>query len=588
MRMRAREALIRRAMLMLAMAGTVITVLSLVLPATFGVTAATSLALGIPVTATSWVVAWRAHRIADPRQLDGLAFVHVLLATGASASAVLLSSGHTLSIIMTLALVFVYSSMVLGGRRHAIVAALGMTIVVAGSLATNEVTPDVIAGLVVAAAIAVLSGVAAQLNEQQLADREDALRRAQRAARALEAAVTGIRQSTTIDSDRILEAITSSAGRLADGPAVLYALDDDGRLRMQASHGLGPDIEHRVFDPDEGLIGRVLRAGTTCTYAAEDDGPATEIQRALGVRRVIGTPIRVNGMVIGTLVAGRRDPETWSPEEIDAYTLLADHAGRALEMSREAAADRRAMARLTELDRIKDDVVATVSHELRTPVTVIAGLSETLAIRPGLTEEVREELIQRLWANGVSLAQIVEQLLDAALMQRGTLRPVHTVVPLASLVERTTTRLQPLLASHRISNEVDPSIAVDADPALLERVVENLLVNAVRHTPPETTVTIEALAVRDHEIHVSVADDGPGIPSTELARVLERFERGGDINERTRGMGIGLSLADEILRAHGSALRVSSHVGGGARFTFVLPPSSAPAARERGATTLRQ
>lgn len=194
---------------------------------------------------------------------------------------------------------------------------------------------------------------------------------------------------------------------------------------------------------------------------------------------------------------------------------------------------------------------------------------------------LRHDLVERLWANGVLLSRMVEQLLDAALIQRGELVPTIQPVDLRRLVQHTMTRLTPVIAQHPVQVVVPAQVRVAADASLLERVVENLLANAVRHTPAGTTVTISARPC-PVGVEVVVADDGPGIDSADIHRVLNRFARGGHLNERAKGIGMGLSLADEILRAHGSAMHVTSRTGRGARFTFVLaaardePTSSAP------------
>ena len=108
------------------------------------------------------------------------------------------------------------------------------------------------------------------------------------------------------------------------------------------------------------------------------------------------------------------------------------------------------------------------------------------------------------------------------------------------------------------------------DPVQIERVLQNLLWNAAKHTPTGTHVTLSARAEGDR-IVLSVADDGPGISEEELRHLGERFYRGGDLNARsTKGLGLGLALVKEILELHGSALEIESQVGNGSRFAFRL------------------
>jgi signal transduction histidine kinase len=118
--------------------------------------------------------------------------------------------------------------------------------------------------------------------------------------------------------------------------------------------------------------------------------------------------------------------------------------------------------------------------------------------------------------------------------------------------------------------ECDADLVAVGDPVQIERVLQNLLWNAAKHTPPATHVTLSARA-EGGGVVLSVADDGPGIPEEELRHLGERFYRGGDLNARsTKGLGLGLALVKEILELHGSALEIESQVGIGSRFAFRL------------------
>ncbi len=132
-------------------------------------------------------------------------------------------------------------------------------------------------------------------------------------------------------------------------------------------------------------------------------------------------------------------------------------------------------------------------------------------------------------------------------------------------------RLSSLLEHHVVRVDVPRTAPVSAATHQLDRVVDNLLINAARHTPRGTTVDVR-VEVTDHTVRVEIADDGPGIAEEDLPRITDRFFRGGHGDTReTRGLGLGLTLARTILEAHGSQLRVSSSPGRGACFSFELP-----------------
>jgi signal transduction histidine kinase len=137
-------------------------------------------------------------------------------------------------------------------------------------------------------------------------------------------------------------------------------------------------------------------------------------------------------------------------------------------------------------------------------------------------------------------------------------------------VEQVTGRLGFLFEDRLLEVDTEERLVVEADPALIERVVENLLSNAAKHTPPGTLVRVSARA-EDGCALVGVTDDGPGVPEEEAVHLGERFFRGGDLNVRTKGLGLGLAFSREILELHGSALEVYTQLGAGSTFAFRLP-----------------
>jgi signal transduction histidine kinase len=131
-------------------------------------------------------------------------------------------------------------------------------------------------------------------------------------------------------------------------------------------------------------------------------------------------------------------------------------------------------------------------------------------------------------------------------------------------------RLSPLFAERPLDVSAKSVLWVRGDEGLLERVIENLLANAAKHTPPGTHVEISA-AIEHGHITVTVVDDGPGVSLEEAAHLGERFFRAGDLNSRPKGMGLGLAFVREILGVHGTELEIETSPGKGCRFSFTLP-----------------
>ncbi|HEX3129127.1 MAG TPA: two-component regulator propeller domain-containing protein [Thermoanaerobaculia bacterium] len=225
--------------------------------------------------------------------------------------------------------------------------------------------------------------------------------------------------------------------------------------------------------------------------------------------------------------------------------------------------------KLRELDRLKSQFFANVSHELRTPLTLTLGpLRDSLDGRFGpLREEVAGQVRLAL-RNAERLLGLVDQLLDVARLDAGRLKLRPRRGDLAALVRQRVEAFLPLAERRRIELSLEapaePVIA-DFDEAQLEKVFDNLLVNALKFTPEGGGVKVTLVSFPD-EVEVSVEDDGPGIPADRLDRVFERFYQA----QAGPGAGIGLSLARQLVELHQGSIAVASEPGRGARFTVRL------------------
>lgn len=471
--------------------------------------------------------------------------------------------------VMMLAAVAVASALTLRLRLH-LVGTVGMLAMTAAVGVANGQLDRIDYELVVILTVALLGGLASSVLGRTLAANRRRDHEAEAANQALLAVVDAARDATSADTQDVLDRIVEATSRLRSDTAGIYVLRPDGRLQYGATYEIPDHLRDEVFEPEEGLAGQVFATGDlviTNDYQTFMAGMGE--YREIGLRAAVGAPVRIDGEIVGVLVAGRFTPGGYDDAAVAAFRLLADHAGRALALSHAIDADRRLLTRLRSLHALQEDFVATVSHELRTPLTVIDGLAETLEHRASdLGPDHTATIVSRLRANTTALTTIVTTLLEAARLDRGLVELEEQPIDLWGLVEGCVARLSPLLGSHDVKLDLD-DVAVQGDGDLLERVIDNLLTNAQRHTPPGTSVLVESRVV-DGDCVVTIADDGPGIPPDELEVITERFTRGGDHHTRTtRGLGLGLALADQILRLHGTRLQVESP-GRGARFTFRL------------------
>lgn len=402
------------------------------------------------------------------------------------------------------------------------------------------------------------------------AAREEADRRASLLATVARAA----RPMSSLDPQRVLIEVVESAMKLGFQAANLCLFDEE-RETYRVVHGRGlPDEyvsgEHPWTLGMPGLVREEQHTVIVDDYA--EHPMAVPRLAAAGFRAVIASPVWSHDELVAVLVGGTREQRELADPDVEAFELLAAQAGRALENARRFESERRAVERLAELDQLKRGFLSTVSHELRTPLTAIEGLGLTLEQQwLAMDDKTRLDLLRRLNANASTLDEIIRTLLDFSRLESGRLEAHVVVVEIGALVQEVSARLGGLLAEHDLVAQVEEGAVVQADPMLLDRVVENLLSNAAKHTPPGTRVILSVRA-RAGDAVVSVTDDGPGIPPDELKHIGDRFYRGSNTDTyRIRGLGLGLSLVSEVLELHGSRLEVESDVGRGSRFRFRLP-----------------
>lgn len=408
---------------------------------------------------------------------------------------------------------------------------------------------------------------------RQMQDRERARGESARRAAQLKAIAAASHAMNTLDSEAVLARVMDATVDLGYDAAMLGVFDPDGRTYL-LTHGWGvPDDLLGKVHPVTGLPRRVLERGQTVhvdDYATDPRANASLLEA--GLRCGVATPVRTPEGVAASLVVAGRQYRRFSHEEIEVIELLADHAGQALENARRFEREQGTVRRLAELDRLKRDFLSNVSHELRTPLTAISGMASTLMDHwERLGEERRTEFVGRVSANARALDEIITTLLDFSRLdsEQIVLRPEP--VALSDHLERTVERLCSLFAEGAVHLEVEHDLVVVADPWTLERVVENLLSNAAKHTPRGTPVRVTGRSDGESAL-LTVADEGGGIPPEELPLIGSRFFRGGDPDTRkTRGTGLGLAVAREALELHGSSLEVQSSLGWGSTFSFRLP-----------------
>lgn len=221
-------------------------------------------------------------------------------------------------------------------------------------------------------------------------------------------------------------------------------------------------------------------------------------------------------------------------------------------------------------------LTADIAHELRTPLAVQRAHLE--ALQDGIYELNAENLVT-LEAQNRLLTRLVEDLRTLALADSGALTLQHTPTNLPALVQRVTTRFALQAAEQQVQLSVQPEPLpelplLSLDAQRIEQILNNLLSNALRYSPPGSLIQVHLLPQPD-SVHLQVRDNGPGIPPQSLPLIFERFYRADKARDRRGGgSGLGLSIARKLAQAHGGDLRAANHPEGGAVFTLVLPLGS--------------
>jgi signal transduction histidine kinase len=229
--------------------------------------------------------------------------------------------------------------------------------------------------------------------------------------------------------------------------------------------------------------------------------------------------------------------------------------------------EREAAERLRTLDEMKNTFLAAVSHELRSPLTSILGLALTLE-QQELGREETHDLTGRLARNARKLDRLLRDLLDIDRLSRGIVTPSVHETDLGELAIRAVESLE-IPPERRV--EVDAAaVVVPVDAAKVERIVENLVMNAIRHTTPDVTVWVR-VSEQDHGAVIAVEDDGRGVPPDLRDAIFEPFRQGPTASPHSPGTGIGLSLVAMFTDLHGGRAWVEERPGGGASFRVWFP-----------------
>jgi two-component system sensor histidine kinase KdpD len=311
--------------------------------------------------------------------------------------------------------------------------------------------------------------------------------------------------------------------------------------------------------PDEGLEQQVLRdiaVGGATWFVWRKESTAKGIE-------VIVAPVFLGGKILGSI--GAIGPAVSEP----ALQAIANMAGTAVERARQQdAASRLEAARQNE--RLRSILLDALAHDFTTPLTSIKGA--ITAVRSAYQHEAEEDdLLEVVEEESDKLTGMIDETVAMARIEPGRARIQRRQLCIINLIRSSVDRLKSLLDGRPLDIQVHEGISpVSADPDMIGLALRQLIGNAVKYSPPGSTIAISAIQA-DDIVTVRVRDQGPGIPRNEIESIFERFYRGSRTQDSVAGTGMGLSVARDIINAHQGRLWVENRPEGGAQFSFSLP-----------------
>jgi signal transduction histidine kinase/ActR/RegA family two-component response regulator len=418
----------------------------------------------------------------------------------------------------------------------------------------------------------------ARADAEGLKARADAeLLERQKTEQALRASETRYRALATRTTR--LHALTASLSEAVSVTAVVQAVVEQARIVVGANEGdlhlIGDDKSR--FDAGscaaEALkIGKPVFVGSL-VHAHEKFWQSAALAADNGFSSAAALPLLVDNTAIGVLEFHFSAPVNFDVEYSALLISVAQHCTQALDRARLYEQAQRARAEAEAANRLKDEFVSTVSHELRTPLNAILGWASMLR-NGSMASDVVPQALESVYRNASRQARLVDDLLDFARIAGGRTAMDLEAIDAPNLLRGVIESIAPLAVGSQVEitlSAIPPSV-IRGDARRLEQVFVNLLGNSLKFTPAGGHIMVSA-RIAGRDLEVRVADDGIGIEPEFLPFVFDRFRQGDSTTTRHHsGLGLGLSIAKQLVEAHNGAIRVeSAGTNKGTAFIVTLP-----------------
>ena len=429
--------------------------------------------------------------------------------------------------------------------------------------------------------------------DQEIAERQTmelALRASEARGRALAARTSRLHGLTAALSEAVtLDAVARAV--IAQGRTAVGAISGEVRLLADEAtmfetiygegQGLSAAAGHRVAVEPGFCATEAVRSLKPVFVTSFDQWQARYPKDASlaadgGYVSSATVPLLVEGAAIGVLAFYFTAPVNFDEEYRELLVSVAQDCAQALDRARLYEAAQAARAEAEAANRLKDEFVSIVSHELRTPLNAILGWTAMLR-RADADPSMTTRALQSVHDNAARQARLIDELLDFSKVTSGRVTLARDPVETGELLRGVVESMIPAAAARQLALEMAAAApaTVIGDKARLEQVFFNLLGNAIKFTPEGGRIVVD-VRVADGIVAVTVADTGLGIDPQFLPYVFDRFRQSADTAGREfGGLGLGLSIARQLVEAHGGSITVRSEGRGtGAAFTVTLPLAS--------------
>ncbi|MGH2779161.1 MAG: PAS domain-containing sensor histidine kinase [Actinomycetota bacterium] len=390
-----------------------------------------------------------------------------------------------------------------------------------------------------------------------------------------------------LDPSSIMRRAVTALGEVTSADRCLIRLASEGDIggvtEQWVREGIAPiDPEIALPEPLARLGEQSIREDRSLSIPdAMNDARLTpdeakHIVDKLGARAYLGAPMWMGTRLVGWLVLHAvGEVRNWTARDTAITEALARNVGPAILQAQSYLQEQEMVRKLRELDQAKSDFVSSVSHELRTPLTSITGYLEMLVDGDaGPLSSDQLDLLEVVDRNSQRLLMLIEDLLTLSRIESGRLGMAREPVDTLTLISGVEKAVLPLLSGRSLAFDVDVPAdlgSVVGDFSQLERVLLNLLTNAIKFTPDGGRISLVGRAF-DGAISLSVADTGIGIPEDEQHKLFTRFFRSSSAQQRAiQGTGLGLAIVKSIVEQHGGSIEVESTPDVGTTLTVELP-----------------